>query len=85
MEEATGLADERRVGRIADDILIGAASIAAEIGVRPRRLSVETNRQVADPQARQEPDRQPQRAPPRRKSSHILEHVCLRRKHIQRF
>jgi hypothetical protein len=38
MEEATGLADERRVGRIADDILIGAASIADELGVNVRAV-----------------------------------------------
>ena len=38
MEEATRLADERRVGRVADDILIGAASIADELGVSVRAV-----------------------------------------------
>ena len=38
MEEAARLADERRVGRVADDLLIGAASIAQEIGVNVRAV-----------------------------------------------
>ena len=38
MEEATRLADERRVGRVADDTLIGAASIADELGVSVRAV-----------------------------------------------
>jgi hypothetical protein len=36
--EETAIADERRVGRVADDLLIGAAAIAAELGVNARAV-----------------------------------------------
>jgi hypothetical protein len=38
MEEASTLADERRVGRVADDLLIGAHQIARELGVNVRAV-----------------------------------------------
>jgi hypothetical protein len=38
MEEAARLADERRVNRVADDLLVGAAAIAGELGVSVRAV-----------------------------------------------
>jgi hypothetical protein len=38
MEEAARLADERRAGRVADDILLGASAIADELGVNVRAV-----------------------------------------------
>jgi hypothetical protein len=38
MEEAARLADERRVNRVADDLLVGASAIADELGVSVRAV-----------------------------------------------
>jgi hypothetical protein len=38
MEEAARLADERRVNRVADDLLVGASAIAEELGVSVRTV-----------------------------------------------
>ena len=38
MEEAARLADERRVNRVAADLLVGASAIADELGVSVRAV-----------------------------------------------